>query len=537
VNDSSSVARSDQRGGGPGPRSLTKSARPDDSLPAVPAIGRPGGSPTCARCGAELSGRQRRWCSARCRVAATRTTRTRTRAVLGRREPTYRLTPDKVTGSRGQEAVDLATSAGLRLDEWQQDVLVDGMALNGHGWAADEVVAVLPRQNGKTIDVVIRALWGPTLGGEKLVLFTAHEFKTCREAFLLAKSVCETEVFARFEPKVSISHGKEGISFASGNRLLFIARSRTSGRGFSPDCVILDEAFELDDLVLAALKPSLAAAKTPQMWFASSAPHETSTVLRRLCLKGRTGEASRMAYLEWCAPPDLAAADVRAWEASNPALGDRIDLAFVASELDALQREDFERERLGRWDETASLGVFPEWDSLADPNPPVPTAVRALGIDVTPDRRRACIAAAADLGSERVLVEVIAEREGVSWVVDEVAALVAQHKPDAVVVDLAGQGRSLIPPLEKAGVQVKTTDLQGMVAACAGLSEAVHERRLVHRGDPILTAAVEGARQRQVGDGAWAWARRTSRSNVAPLVAATLATWGVKNGPTKFWVL
>jgi hypothetical protein len=226
------------------------------------------------------------------------------------------------------------------------------------------------------------------------------------------------------------------------------------------------------------------------------------------------------------------------WEASNPALGDRIDLAFVASELDSLQLEDFERERLGRWDETASLGVFPEWDSLANPSPPTSTGARAIGIDVTPDRRRACIAAGADVGSDRVLVEVLQEREGVSWVVDEVAALVAQHKPDAVVVDLAGQGRSLIPPLEKVGVTVTQTDVQAMVAACAGFSDAVHERRLVHRGDPVLTGAVEGARQRQVGDGAWAWARRTSKSNVAPLVAATLAVYGVKNGaPKRFWVL
>jgi hypothetical protein len=42
----------------------------------------------------------------------------------------------------------------------------------------------------------------------------------------------------------------------------------------------------------------------------------------------------------------------------------------------------------------------------------------------------------------------------------------------------------------------------------------------------VLTAAVENARQRQVGDGAWAWARRTSRGNIAPLVASTLAVWG-----------
>jgi hypothetical protein len=166
---------------------------------------------------------------------------------------------------------------------------------------------------------------------------------------------------------VSISHGKEGITFAGGSRLLFIARSRTSGRGFSPDTVFLDEAFELDDLALAALKPSLAAAKAPQLWYASSAPHETSTVLRRLAIKGRAGEAERLTYLEWCAPDGLGPGDIKAWQAANPALGSRIELSFVASELDSLQPEDFDRERLGRWQEESTGGPIDRatWDALA----------------------------------------------------------------------------------------------------------------------------------------------------------------------------
>jgi phage terminase large subunit-like protein len=450
----------------------------------------------------------------------------------------YRLVPEN-DGSRGQEAIKLMVSASLELDEWQSDFLIDGMATLGDDWAADEAALIVSRQNGKTIDLIARALWGPTLGGEQLVLFTAHEFKTCREAFLLAKSLVETEAFQPFEPKVSISHGKEGITFAGGSRLLFIARSRTSGRGFSPDCVILDEAFELNDLALAALKPSLAAAKAPQLWFASSAPHETSTVLRRLAIKGRAGEIERLAYSEWCAPDGLAPGDINAWEAANPALGSRIELSFVASELDSLQPEDFERERLGRWREEATGGPIDRatWDALADPTPPAPTGTRVLALDVAPDRRRACVAAAADLGEGRVLVEILAaEHHGVAWVADEVAALVAQHKPDAVVLDSASQARSLIAPLAQAGVTVTTTDLKAMTEACGMFFDAVVEGRLVHRDDPTLNAAIEGAKQRNVGD-AWAWARRTSASNVTPLVAATLALWGTSQARKVFWVL
>jgi phage terminase large subunit-like protein len=412
-------------------------------------------------------------------------------------------------------------------DGFQQDWLIDGMAVSGPRWASDEVAGLLARQNGKSVALVIRALWGPTLGDEGLVLFSSHQYKSAGECFRLAVQICETPALARFEPRVRAAHGAEGIEFNTGGRLLFIARSRVSGRGFSPDVVIADEAQELNDLQLSALKPALAAAKQAQVWYAGSAPHDLSTVWRRLALKGRSGEADRLAYREWAAPDDLAAGDVRAWEAANPALGTRITLEFVASELTSLTEEDFRRERLSQWSEDAMAGVFDraQWDALAVPNPPKPTGTRVLALDVAPDRRRASIAAGGDLGEHRVLVEVLAEREGISWVVDEVSALVAQHKPDAVVVDLAGQARSLIAPLEKAGVRVTTTDLHAMTEACGMFFDAVLEGRLVHRDDPVLNAAVEGAKQRNVGD-AWAWARRHSASNVTPLVAATLALWG-----------
>jgi hypothetical protein len=127
----------------------------------------------------------------------------------GRRKPSYRLVPDS-DGSRGPEAARLVSRAGLKLDPWQRDVLVDGMATVGESWAADEVCTVVPRQNGKTLALVARALWGPTLGGERLVLFTSHQFKSCREAFLLAKSLCETPVFEPSDPSFRCPMARKG---------------------------------------------------------------------------------------------------------------------------------------------------------------------------------------------------------------------------------------------------------------------------------------------------------------------------------------
>ena len=46
-----------------------------------------------------------------------------------------------------------------------------------------------------------------------------------------------------------------------------------------------------------------------------------------------------------------------------------------------------------------------------------------------------------------------------------------------------------------------------MVVACGQFFDAVVEGRLVHMKQAELDGAIEGAKQRTLGDG-WAWARR-----------------------------
>jgi phage terminase large subunit-like protein len=388
--------------------------------------------------------------------------------------------------------------AGLRLDEWQQDHLNDGMATSGEEWAADEVVILVPRQNGKTIDLVARALWGPTLGVERLVLFTAHEFKTAREAFLLAKSLCETPALQKFKPKVSVSHGKEGITFTDGSRLLFIARSRTSGRGFSPDCVILDEAFQLDDLALSALKPSLAAAKAPQLWYASSAPHDTSTVLRRLAVRGRTGEARKLVYLEWSAPDGRSNDDPEAWALSNPGIGHRIDPEFIASELDSLEPRDFERERLGRWDEEVGGQWIPEdaWNACEGQESPEKGSQIALALAGSPTGETAALVSATVTEVPAIQVEGLWTADAVDVLAIEEAIRMACKRLPVIHIGadparwsrtLAVLGQEGYPVIEWPWTPAKA------IPACTRFHEAVTNRQLTHSGDEDLAGHVANA--------------------------------------------
>jgi hypothetical protein len=91
-----------------------------------------------------------------------------------------------------------------------------------------------------------RELAGLFLFGEQLILHSAHEFKTAQEAFRRVLGLIQnTPDLDKLVSRVRTSHGEEGVELRNGARLRFVARSTGSGRGFSGDVVILDEAYNL----------------------------------------------------------------------------------------------------------------------------------------------------------------------------------------------------------------------------------------------------------------------------------------------------
>jgi hypothetical protein len=54
--------------------------------------------------------------------------------------------------------------------------------------------------------------------------------------------------------------------------------------------------------------------------------------------------------------------------------------------------------------------------------------------------------------------------------------------------------------------------------------DAVDQDALRHLNTAELNAAIHGAATRPLGD-AWAWSRKSSGTDISPLVACTLALW------------
>src|SRR5262249_49758169 len=111
----------------------------------------------------------------------------------------------------------------------------------------------------------------------------------------------------------------------------------------------------------------------------------------------------------------------------------------------------------------------------------------------------------------------------------------AKRPNQRVICDGRGPAGSLMPELQRHGITVEPVTAPEHAKACGMLYDAVSEGTIRHLGDPLLASAIAGAEKRPPVD-AWAWDRRSSGPDISPLVAATLALWGLEQGTPDAWV-
>jgi hypothetical protein len=469
----------------------------------------------------------------------------------------------------GPEVADLSRLAGFAPDPEQEMALDAIFAVGDSGVsAAFEIAVIACRQNLKTGVFKQAALGWLFVTDERLVVWSAHEFRTAQEAFKdLEDLIGGCKDLSREVRRIHRGNGDEAIELKSGSRLIFKTRTKGGGRGLSGNKVVLDESFALQAMHMGALLPTLSAQPDPQVLYGSSAGLAESAILRDVRDRGRAGGDPRLAYLEWCAPPPAQVCqagdgcthartavgcgcdDPANWRHANPALGRRISVHYIAAERRALPPSEFGRERMGWWDDPAEGGSpiqSAHWAACEDPASVVPDPV-ALAFDVAPDRSMAAIATAGRRADGMSHGEVIEHLPGTGWLVDRLAEIAGRCGPCVLVLDPAGpagafekelntrgfktrDGRPLVPgthtwvPAE-GETRLEVIGGREYAQACVALADDVANGKFRHIGQGPLSGAVEGARARPLAD-AWAWSRKNSSADITPLVAVTLARHG-----------
>jgi len=456
--------------------------------------------------------------------------------------------------SLADQAIEFARQIGLTLDPEQELVLAGMVGLRDDGrWQTREVGIHMPRQNGKGEILLARELFGLFELGERLVIHTAHEFKTSAEHFQRLEAVVrdndELHALVKRRPSGQVvgyrySHGEESITLQDGRRVEFKTRTKSGMRGFAGvDLLVLDEAMIISEAAHSSSLPIIRASKAergPQLVYAGSAVdqemHDHGVVWTRVRERGIAGDDESLAYFEWSLDfehpddvPDEVTDDPDAWRRVNFALErGRVSEEHMAWERRALSDRGFKVELLGVGDPPATDGSADvlisqeQWADLADQTSVLLDPI-VLAFDVSPEHHASIVAAGrSDRG--HWLVELIHSRKGTGWLGERLEELYRSHEIALVVCDGFGPAAAIANRIDTAGITATRMDSGDYGKACGFFVDAVNEQTLRHGSQEELDAAIRGAKARPLVD-RWAWSRTKSTVNISPLVAATLALW------------
>lgn len=445
----------------------------------------------------------------------------------------------------------VAAALGKPLMPWQQhvaDVAYEVDPETGR-LAYREVRLLVPRQSGKSTLILAKSVWrmadAAGLGGRQRLTYTAQTRNKAREKFV--EDYLEEIRGARKlrgQWRERLSNGSEQIQWRNGSRWGIESTTEKSGHGSTLDAADIDEAFaHVDGRIEQSFRPPMATRPNAQLWVVSTAGTEASLYLNGKIKSGRKmvedGVTSGVAYLEWSADPDADPADPATWRSCMPALDLTVTEETIRADYTAMAADDdlpgFCRAYLNiTQDRVAGPTVIPlaQWNGQADPRQePHHAQPPAFAVDVTPDRGLAAIGNAFWRPDGAPQGEVVQTGPGTDWVVKALVELVRRHPRAIVVIDPSGPAGSLITDLEHERVAVVKTTARDMAQACGWLHDATIAGTWHHAGQSVLDDALRAAAKRPLGD-AWAWDRKhAGDAPIAPLVAVTLAVWGLRSRP------
>lgn len=431
------------------------------------------------------------------------------------------VVPAGITSTGWPAVRDKCRDLGIGFDAWQDGTgrLILAKREDGlYATTVGGVVISIPRQVGKTflLGAIVFALC--LLFPNLTVIWTAHRLRTAGETFGSMQGMARKPKIRPHVSKVVLGSGEEEIQFHNGSRILFGARERGFGRGFSGvDVLVFDEAQILTEAAIDDMVPATNQAPNPLILFTGTPPKPTDPgeVFKMKRAEALSGESEDTVYVEFSADAGADPMDREQWRKANPSFPQRTPVAAMLRMRKNLTEESFIREALGVWDlddKRAALDLG-AWSRSADPSAEQPPTL-SWGVATDADETWAAIGAAWRRPDGRVQVSLVDYRRGGGWVKARCAELGA-HRP---LVDKASRG------LVDDGVEVTQAD---QALAHNALARALADDGLRHDDLPALNVAVRSSRWRALGD--TRVFDRKGETEISPLLAVALAAHGVQS--------
>lgn len=414
-------------------------------------------------------------------------------------------------------------------------------------WAAKRVGLSVPRQNGKSQLMVARILAGVLLFEEKKIVVSAHQQDTARESFTKMMEIVEADeneaLRARIRPNgIMTAINREAIKFKNGATIQFKARSGSGARGFSSDCLMLDEAQILSQRAWVSVNSTMSAMPNPQVWLMGTppTPEDDGEVFGSVRSAAITGKSDSSAWVEWAAlPGDDPAEEETRWKA-NPAWNTRINHEVVDGEFDTYPPERFALDRLGIWaTENGTKRAISENAWKATGRDAKPEGAASFAVAFSADGMRVAVGGAVAHGDEgHVHVELLdTTDDGVrglgplaDWFTQKDEAGVPRWRRSDRII-LSGQAGALV--LKQLLIERKVKERRILLVntpqylqACGMLSDAIKARTVSHlrEGQDALDASVACVDKDKRGG----WTTTTVDGDETPVEAISLALWGAR---------
>lgn len=459
---------------------------------------------------------------------------------MGRQTPTGSFVLP-YTETLGAQAVELYNRSGRTALEWQEIQIYDIMAQTGEGlWTHMKYGYSVPRRNGKSEILIMRAMWGLTHG--ERVLYTAHRTTTSHSAW---EKIIERLAKAGFtedeDYKTTKQFGLERIEWLKGGGVAnFRTRSSKGGLGEGYDLLIIDEAQEYTADQESALKYVVSDSQNPQTLMCGTPPTAVSsgTVFANFRQTVLSGCGVDSGWAEWSIPEMSDAADVELWYETNPSLGAILTERKIRSELsgDAI---DANIQRLGLWLRYNQKSAISEqeWDALLLEGAPKLDRSPQIFIGVKYAKGTGSVSMSVSVKTDdgKIFVESVdcrSARDGSAWLI----GYMQNPHVKAVVIDGASGQSLLAKDMKEAGVKVRPIlpKVGEVIESFALFEQSVFDGTICHADQPALRQIVSNCEHRAIGSsGGFGYNSILAGADVSLLESAVLAHWACAKAKKK----